>query len=204
MIDSDADLLAAWSAGDRAAGGALFERHFESLYRFFRSKAPEHSEELVQRTFKACLEKRETLGELASFHAFLYGVARFELLRLFRRKHKAARETDLGRLSICDLDPSPSRIAADKQEHRLLLEALRRIPIDFQIVLELHYWEELSTAEVADALGIPQGTVKTRIRRARTLVAEAIATLTSDPVLLESTTSGFEGWVVDVRALFSD
>ncbi len=201
-MSSDAALLTDWSKGDGNAGQALFERHFEPLYRFFRSKAPQHCEELVQLTFKACLEKRETLGGVTSFRSFLYGVARFELLRLFRRLGKAAKQVDIGDLSLCDLDPSPSRVAADKQEHRLLLEALRRIPIDLQIVLELHYWEELSTQEIADVLSVPQGTIKTRIRRARVLVAEAIASLSSNAQLLESTTEGFERWVVDVKALF--
>jgi RNA polymerase sigma-70 factor (ECF subfamily) len=41
------------------------------------------------------------------------------------------------------------------------------LPLDLQTALELHYWEELSTAELAEVLAIPQGTVKTRLFRAR-------------------------------------
>jgi RNA polymerase sigma-70 factor (ECF subfamily) len=46
-------------------------------------------------------------------------------------------------------------------------EALRRLPVELQVVVELHYWEEQSTAEMAEVLEVPQGTVKSRLRRAR-------------------------------------
>ena len=46
-------------------------------------------------------------------------------------------------------------------------EALRRLPVDLQLVVELHYWEDHSTAEIAALLELAQGTVKSRLRRAR-------------------------------------
>ena len=200
---SDAELLAQWDAGDTDAGEALFARYFDAIFRFFRNKAPAHCSELVQRTFAACLEKRSTLRDKASFRAFLYGIARFELLRLLQRSARD-REVDLNETSVFDIDPSPSRVAAERQEHRLLAEALRRIPVDLQIVTELHYWEELSTSEIADVLDVPQGTVKSRLRRAREAIATALEALTTDPALLKSTTAGMETWVADIKGLLGD
>lgn len=49
----------------------------------------------------------------------------------------------------------------------MIVDALRRIPVELQIALELHYWEGLSASEFADVLDIPLGTVKTRLRRAK-------------------------------------
>lgn len=200
-MPSDAELLEQWNAGDASAGEALFERHFDGLFRFFRNKAPDESDELVQRTFAACLEKRLKLRDAASFRAFLFGVARIEFLQLMRRKAKAERNVDLSKASVFDFDPSPSRIVAHKQEQRLLLEALRRIPVDLQIVIELHYWEELSTTEIAHVIEVPQGTVKSRLRRAREAIEEVLQSLATEPALLSSTTADIDGWVVDVKGL---
>jgi len=61
------------------------------------------------------------------------------------------------------------------EEERALLGALRGLPLELQVLLELHYWEDLSTSELAGVLEIPQGTVKTRIRRARELLESALA-----------------------------
>ncbi|MEZ4372915.1 MAG: sigma-70 family RNA polymerase sigma factor [Polyangiaceae bacterium] len=47
-----------------------------------------------------------------------------------------------------------------------LVEALQRLPLDLQMAIELYYWEELSVAELAEALEIPAGTVKSRLHRA--------------------------------------
>lgn len=199
----DGALLERWNAGDASAGEALFTAYFDALYRFFRNKAPDQCEELVQSTFAACVEKRHTLRDAGSFRAFLYGIARFELMRLFRRKARHGQEVDLDKVTVHDLDPSPSRIAADKQEHRLLLEALRRIPVDLQIVVELHYWEKLRTAEIAHVIGVPEGTVKSRLRRAREAIAAVLPVLATDKAMLQSTVDGYERWVAGVRDLVS-
>jgi RNA polymerase sigma-70 factor (ECF subfamily) len=55
-MDDDPQLLAAWCAGDKQAGAALVERHFASIYRFFRNKVAGEVDDLVQRTFMSCLE----------------------------------------------------------------------------------------------------------------------------------------------------
>lgn len=201
MVASDADLLDQWNAGDDAAGEELFERHFDSLYCFFRNKVAGECEELVQRTLMACLEKRHTVRDAHSFRAFLFGCARFELLRSFRRKHRREREVDFDEVSVHDLDPSPSRIVAQRREQRVLLEALRRIPIDLQIVVELHYWEGLSMEEIAEVVEIPSGTAKSRIRRARERIETELRRIAGDPALLESTVAGLEDWVAGIKGL---
>src|SRR6185436_6575853 len=71
----DAELLSAWRGGDEKAGAELFERHFEALFRFFRNKAGDQAEDLVQETFLACLSGPAFRGE-ASFRTYLFTVAR--------------------------------------------------------------------------------------------------------------------------------
>lgn len=197
----DATLLRAWRGGDASAGEALFERYYGLVSRFFSNKVAANHGDLVQATFTACLEKVDQLRDAASFRSFLFGVARFELLHHYRRR--SARETDLdtAQHSVCDLDPSPSRIVAKRQEQRLLLEGLRRIPLDLQIVLELAYWEQLSSPEIAEVIGIPVGTVKSRVRRARQRLDTELAALAESPQMLQSTVVNLERWAAGLRDL---
>ena len=63
---------------------------------------------------------------------------------------------------------------------RLLLLALQRIPLESQVILELQYWEELSTAEIGVILGVPVNTVYSRLHRARQSLKRVIAELAPD------------------------
>ncbi|MEM6990376.1 MAG: sigma-70 family RNA polymerase sigma factor [Myxococcota bacterium] len=199
MTRDDSTLLLAWRDGDSACGEELFERHYAAVQRFFSNKVQEDLGDLVQATFMACLEKVDGLQKAASFRSFLFGVARFELLHYYRRRSKRETPQDMGELTVFDLDPSPSRIIAQREEGRLLLEALRHIPIDLQIVLELTYWEQATSAEMADVLGIPEGTVKSRVRRARDKLELAMAQLAETDALLRSTQANLADWAANVR-----
>ena len=196
----DRTLLRAWKDGDTRSGEALFERHYAALERFFLNKASHDHADLVQRTFLACVEKADTLRDEGSFRAFLFGIARYELLNFFRRKDKQMRVDDFSEQSSADLDPTPSQVLVDKREQRLLLEALRRIPLDLQIVLELSYWEDMTGPEIAEAVSLPEGTVRSRLRRARQLLDEQLSALADSPDLLQSTTANLDRWVAEVRA----
>ena len=196
----DIELLDRWKTGDQKAGEQLFERHFDSLYRFFRNKVGDESQELLQRTLMACVEQRDKFRGDSSFRSFMFGVARIELLNYFKRKGKLLhREGTPLESSAHDLDPSPSMIVADKEEQRVLLEALRRIPLDLQIAVELYYWEQLSTPEIAEALDIPTGTVKSRLRRAKEHLEGELNELARSPQLLESTLANLDGWAAALR-----
>ncbi len=103
-------------------------------------------------------------------------------------------------MSVYDVDPTPSRVIAKHQEQRLLLEALRHIPLGLQIVLELTYWEKLTSPEMADLLGIPEGTVKSRVGRAREKLDEQLSKRAESPAQLETTPSDLDGWAAQLRA----
>lgn len=200
---TDADLLAAWRAGDRKAGEELFERHFEAIARFFRNKVEHGIDDLIQRTFLACVETRDRFRGDSSFRTYLFAVAHNVLGKHFRSKRRHGDRIDFGVTSVFDLSPSPSVIVAQHREQRLLLEALRRIPVDHQVVLELYYWERLPAAEVAQIVGVPEGTARTRIRRAKQLLEEQMRAVaeTGDP--LQSTLIDLEGWAASLRERLS-
>lgn len=202
MDVDDFALLDQWGSGDRGAGNTLLMRHFDTVYRFFVSKIGNDTEvdDLIQRVFLACVESRDRFRREASFRTFLLAVARHELFRHFRQNRaRGARSESLGSMSVAELGSSVRAAMVRREEERLLLSALREIPVDLQITIELHYWEGLTTAELATVLEIPQGTVKSRLRRAREALHEAMARLAQDAATLESTISDFEHWAVQVR-----
>jgi RNA polymerase sigma factor (sigma-70 family) len=198
----DFALLEAWRGGDRSAGDALFGRHFTSIYRFFRNKVDDAlAEDLTQATFLGCTDGRDRFANAASFRTYLFSIARNRLYMHFRKKGRSEVIFDDQSVSIADLGASPRTLAAARQEQRLLLEALRRIPIDFQITIELYYWEGLSTAELAAVLEIPEGTVRSRLTRAREHLARQIESLAASTVQYETTMNDFEHWARSLRAL---
>jgi RNA polymerase sigma factor (sigma-70 family) len=198
-IDDQA-LVEAWQQGDKRAGAQLFERYFTPISRFFRHKLPEQAEDLIQQTFAALLEGRERLRTTTSFRAYLFAIAH-NLLRAQLRTIARARAIDPLEHSIEELAPTPSAVLRARAEQRLLLLALRRLPIEHQITLELYYWEDLSAVELAQIMEVPPSTMRSRLRRARTLLTQALTELAESPELLDSTLTGLEKWAKEVGAL---
>jgi RNA polymerase sigma factor (sigma-70 family) len=194
-------LLAAWRAGDVPAGQALFRRHYVGLVRFFRSKAGEAAYELTQATFLACVEGRGALREPSSFPAYLYAIARNILYDHYRGKHHARQTLEFSELSSEELSPGQVGVRDAEQELDLLLRAMRRIPVNAQIMLELYYWERMTAREIGEVLGVPEGTVRTRIRDAKQHVEAQVARLARSPELAHSTVTGFDTWAERLRQL---
>ena len=181
--DDDLELLERWRDGDKAAGNALFRRHFASVRRFFRNKVrPDDVEDLIQRTFAGCVESRDRFRGDASFRTFLFAVARRQLYKHLRdRAVKESREApDLGVSSVHALGMSPSSVMAARQEQGLLLEALQRISVDHQTMLELYYWEQMPGPEIAKVFDISPTTVRTRLFRARQALEAALDQLSEE------------------------
>lgn len=198
----DAALLHAWRDGDREAGAVLVGRHVHSVFRFFRSKLDQGAEDLTQATFLACQQSAGRLREAASFRAFVFGIARNLLLRHFRDLGRDRDREGLGD-EVDDGAASLGVQLAGRDETRLLARALRALPLTEQLVIELHYWEEMSTAEVASALEIPQGTVKWRLAEARRFLRAEIERLGRDrPGLVQSTVSHLDAWAAELRQAF--
>lgn len=196
---ADLELLEAWRAGDATAGGELFERHFAAVRRFFRNKIVGDPDDLIQKTFLALVEGRDRFRGEASFRRYLLGTANNVLRGHYRSKRRDAPPIDFSEVSAIDLAPSPSEVFALGDEQRLVLEALRRIPLEFQIALELFYWEELPVLELAAVLDIPLGTVKTRLRRGRQLLEQKIAELAASPERLHTTLTDLDRWARGLR-----
>lgn len=176
-VDADQQLLDAWRNGDEAAGTQLFQRLFRPCRRFFSNKVPERDvEDLLQLTFTALVEGEARFRGDSSFRSYVLGIARRVLLRhlrtFARRGAKVSPDPHLS--SIAALGLTPRTVIATREDQELVRIALQQIPVHFQTILELSYWEELSHEELAAALELDRTTVRTRLFRARKALAKAL------------------------------
>ena len=202
---NDVELLDAWRAGDRRAANELFERHFPAIARFFRNKvrSEDDANELVSQTFLACTQSRDRFRGEASVRQFLFSIAHKVLFQYIRMQTKRLREEgDFAEVCVEDAFPATlSSIVMHRREAQSFVQALREIPVGDQVVLELMYFEGLTGPEIADLLGVAEGTVRGRIARGkerlRARVERVLATgpdaSALDPALLEV-------WAQEVRS----
>ncbi len=192
----DRVLLDAWRAGDRERGNQLFRRHIRSVTRFFRTKVPDAAEDLTQSTFLAIAQLDPArLGD-APFRAYLFGVARNQLLMHLRTKMRADKRFDPLTWSAPDAGASPVKLVARQQQQGLLATALQSVPVDYQIALELFYFEQMSIAEIAASVERPVGTIKSLLSRGRELLRERVEAIAGSAELLASVVGEFDKWLV--------
>lgn len=199
-MNEEVALLQAWKAGDRAAGDALLAKIVPAIRRFFRNKVAHEVDELTQQVVLDCVRSLPSFEGRSSFRTYALAVARRRLYAFYRQRAKQP-GVDIDQLSIAEMADSPSAVRAREQEHVFLLQALREVPLELQIVLELHYWESLSTLEIAQVLDIPQGTVKSRLRRARELVALRLRSLDPRGDRVDDIVARFDEWAESLRTL---
>jgi RNA polymerase sigma factor (sigma-70 family) len=177
------------------------KRNLPAVYRFFRNKAPQEMDDLVQRTFLAAVNARARNPDILVFRAYLLGIARKELLMHLRRREVGERYFAPAEDSIDQLGDAFASCdeLAQTAEQLLLLRALRRLQLDFQIALELFYWEQLSLAEMAVALEVAVGTVKSRLARAKAALRAELDRMDATDEVRHSTLVGFETWLGQLR-----
>lgn len=184
-MDDDFELLDRWHGGDAGAGSALFRRHFDTLMRFFYAKAGRDVEDLVQTTLLQCVRASARFRRECSFRTFLFAVARKVLLAHYR---KASSNDKIDPLvsSVSDLRTTPSEAVARDERATLVLAALQQIPVDYQLVLELHYWEGMEPRDLAKILELHPTTARTRLHRARGALRDALARIHPQQELSEA------------------
>lgn len=198
---TDEELYAAWAAGDRDAGSRLVDRYLRPISRFFANKIwdGDDAEELVGTTFETCARTLGNFRGEGSFRTWLFGIAHNVVRNHIRKRRPSAAEIDLESSAVRDLGPSPRTHVAKRREHALLLQALRAIPFDHQVVLELAHFEGMSRTEIAAVLGLPAGTIASRLRRADELLRSELAKLAEDETQLRSTADGLDRWALELR-----
>ncbi len=187
---SDDELLQLMFAGDEDAFLTLYRRRQGPIYRFalHMSGSPSIAEEVTQEVFLALLRDGRQYNPMrGSLAAYMYGVARHHVLRCLEANQPyvpiSQEASPEGQESSAREPAAPGDILADLTRHERI-EATRRavlsLPPNYREVVVLCDLQELSYAEAAAALGCAIGTVRSRLHRARALVAERVTSLLKD------------------------
>jgi RNA polymerase sigma factor (sigma-70 family) len=182
--EDDATLILA-AQTDPACFGALFDRHFTAVYRFCERRAGRTmAEDLAGETFRRAFEARHSYDlSRPSALPWLYRIALNLVRDAFRAR--AAEDRAYTRLHALAGTGSPSEDdqAARRAEARADLAVLARLllaePQQDVEALFLHVWDGLSYLDVAAALDVPVGTVRSRLSRLRHRLEERLGTLDS-------------------------
>jgi RNA polymerase sigma factor (sigma-70 family) len=172
---SDSEVIAA-SLLDGNAFGVVFERHFNSIHGYLRRRFDkELADDLTAQTFFIAFDRRERFDQTrADSLPWLFGIAT-NIAHAHRRREQAelraiaAATPELG----VWIEGVESRVDAERMRG-LLAQSLADLPAEEADVLCLLVWAELNQAEIADALAIPLGTVKSRLARARERLQAAL------------------------------
>jgi RNA polymerase sigma-70 factor (ECF subfamily) len=175
--DRDEDLVRRYLSGDRGAFAVLVERHERRVYNLAlrMTGREEDARDAAQEAFLTALRKLSSFRGEAAFTTWMHRVtvnACYDLLRKRQRQPLLDRggEDDLPRL-----EPPPAPDHADVTVLSIDVQrALLEVPEDFRAVMILHDVQDLPQEEVAAILGVPVGTVKSRLHRGRVALAKAL------------------------------
>jgi RNA polymerase sigma factor (sigma-70 family) len=176
---SDADVMAA-SRSDPPAFAALFDRHAEAVYGYLdRRVGGDRADDLLSEVFRVAFERRGAwTPEHRSARPWLFGIASRLVLKEHRQEGRRLRA--LARLAARPgtADDGPGRVEEvldARADADAVAEALLGLDARDRDVVVLVAWEGFSHDEVAAALDIPAGTVRSRLHRARRLLRERTA-----------------------------
>ncbi len=179
----DDALLAAVAGGDRAALRLLYERHSPWLLLRLSRRCADGTiaEEALQETFLAVWRNPDAYRRTGDVPAWLWGIAIRRLVDRLRHRRRLERVPWLGR-SRAD-EPSAEDVVLTGVEYGDLAGALNRLSPELRAVLQATVLDGLTNREAAALLGVPVGTVKSRVSR-------ALAALAADPALSDATETG--------------
>jgi RNA polymerase sigma-70 factor (ECF subfamily) len=164
----DGEAIAA-SLADPRAFASIFEHHFDAIHGYLRRRLDRQlADELASQTFLVAFDRRATFDHRrSSSRSWLFGIATNLASNHRRRAIREMRAiAELSPDPVMEIDGVESRVDAERMRGRLA-KALADLPSKEADVLLLFAWAELDQAEIADALAIPIGTVKSRLSRAR-------------------------------------
>ena len=170
---SDEDLTRRTAAGDRESFAALYCRHHDTIYRFARLMTGSNTmaEDVVQEVFLVLMRNADRYDATrSSLPTYLYGVARHHTRRRLLRERRFLPIDE----SPADLCAAESDTAADverRSEVRRLRRAILALPSRYREVVVLCDLHDMSYADAASAIGCAIGTVRSRLHRARQLLA---------------------------------
>jgi RNA polymerase sigma-70 factor, ECF subfamily len=172
---SDDMLVARIGEGDRLAMQTLFARHRTPVYRWLLRFVGNETlaEDLVSDVFLDVWRQASRFEGRSSVSTWLIAIARFKAISARRRRTDA--ELDEGvESTVADTADDPGVVLEKKNRDEVLRAALTRLSSEHKEIIDLVYYHEKSVDECAQIIGVPSGTVKTRMFYARKKLAELV------------------------------
>ena len=172
---SDEILVERIAAGDKLAMQVLFARHRTNIYRWLLRFVGNETvaEDLLSDVFLDVWRQADRFQSRSSVSTWLLAIARFKALSA-RRTRKDAELDETIEATVADPADNPEVMLEKKNREELVRAALNNLSPEHKEVIDLVYYHEKSVDECAQILGVPSGTVKTRMFYARKKVAEMV------------------------------
>jgi RNA polymerase sigma-70 factor, ECF subfamily len=177
----DVALMARVRNRDQGALTELYERHGRMVYsialKFLRD--PSRAEDLAHDVFLVVWEQPDRYRpEVGPFAPWFYRVARNRAIDILRRAKRESQPGDQNvfEMLLPDTDPDPADQATVRVETQRAQVALRELPENQRAVIELAYFSGMTQREMAEYLGEPLGTIKTRVRTGLKKLREILET----------------------------
>jgi RNA polymerase sigma-70 factor (ECF subfamily) len=156
----DRQLVTEAVAGSRRAGEELFSRHWLGAWRLALSVtgSATAADDVAQEAFERAFRGLASFNGRSSFRTWLFRIVLNRSLDIARREATASRRAGL--------IPAVAASDEDVVHDRALLDAVLSLPLERRAVVALRYWAAYTPPEIAESLGIPLGTVHSRLARA--------------------------------------
>jgi RNA polymerase sigma-70 factor (ECF subfamily) len=172
---SDEVLIGRIAKGDRLAMQVLFARHHVRVYRFVLRLVRNESaaEDLISEVFLDVWRQASSFEGRSAVSTWLLAIARYKALSALRRQPEEELSEDVAE-AIEDPSDSPEVAVQKKDTSEVLRKCLSELSTEHREIIDLVYYHEKSIEEVAQIVGIPENTVKTRMFYARKKLAELL------------------------------
>jgi RNA polymerase sigma-70 factor, ECF subfamily len=172
---SDEALITRIAAGDRLAMQVLYARHHVRVYRFVLRLVGNTTtaEDLISEVFLDVWRQAAKFEARSAASTWLMAIARFKALSMLRRKPEEELDEETAE-AIEDPADDPETTVQKKDKGEILRKCLSALSSDHREIIDLVYYHEKSVEEVAEMVGIPEATVKTRMFYARKKLSELL------------------------------
>ena len=183
-MDSDANQLAEKArCGDRAAAARLIELFYERIYAFLRRLAANDADaaDLTQRTFGRVWQALPTFAGRSSVSSWMHSIA-YHVYVDWRRADRHTEPRSNEWTARPALEARPDEIVALADSAAAIYGSVEELEPDLRHTVQLHYYQNLTLQETADAMGVATSTVKYRLRQALTELQRKLASERTSPV----------------------
>jgi RNA polymerase sigma-70 factor (ECF subfamily) len=163
-------------AGDRSAFAQLMHRYAGAVYNlaYRMLGSPEDAEDASQEIFLRAYTRLESFDRERRFSTWLLSIGSNYCIDRLRRRRFAWLTLDDAAFAVPSKEPGPERMALSHERRAIVQQALQKLPENYRTVTVLRYWNDLSYDEISQVTGLSESTIKTRLHRARHMLAEAL------------------------------